>query len=58
MKKGHRREAFELGGSGRHMQNKMSKTTKRNLDRKVDKRRRRLEQQNNAAWVEGITDGD
>jgi hypothetical protein len=40
---GHRKGAFARGGSGRVLQNKMSKTTKRNLDRKVDKRRRREE---------------
>lgn len=41
MKKGHRRDAFERGGHGRGMQNRMSKTAKRNMDRIVDKRRRR-----------------
>jgi len=38
---GHKKDAFIKGGWGRHMQNKISRTTKRNLDRKVDKRRRR-----------------
>ena len=35
-----RKEAFVLGGHGRHLQNKMSKTEKRKMDRRVDKRRR------------------
>ena len=38
---GHRKDAFVRGGHGRHLQNKMSKTTKRKLDRRVDKRRRK-----------------
>ena len=43
MKNGHsmRKDAITKGGWGRGM-DKLSKTTKRNLDRKVDKRRRRI----------------
>jgi hypothetical protein len=41
MKNSLSKDALIKGGTGRCLQNKMSKTTKRNLDRKVDKRRRR-----------------
>ena len=37
-----RRDAITKGGWGRGMDNKLSRTTKHNLDRKVDKRRRRI----------------
>jgi hypothetical protein len=36
----HRKNAFVLGGHGRHMENKVSRRTKRYFDRRVDKRRR------------------
>lgn len=38
---GHRRDAFTRGGLGRNLMNFMSRTSKHNLDRKIDKRRRR-----------------
>ena len=38
---GHRRDAAVRRGFGRSMLNKVSRTSKRNLDRRVDKRRRR-----------------
>jgi hypothetical protein len=38
--------------------NRMSRTSKRNLDRKVDKRRRREERHNQHLWITGITEGD
>jgi hypothetical protein len=44
---GHRKGAFARGGGGRVLQNKMSKTTKRKLDRRIDKRRRREEKELN-----------
>lgn len=36
-----KKDAQIKGGHGRGLQNRMSKTVKRNIDRKVDKRRRR-----------------
>ncbi len=36
-----RKDAFEFGGWGRGLDNKMSRVTKRNLNRRVDKRRRK-----------------
>ena len=36
----HHKGAFARGGWGRHMQNKVSRPTKRRFDRRVDKRRR------------------
>lgn len=41
MNKGHKKDAFSKGGIGRGRQNKMSRRTKRKLDRQVDKKRRR-----------------
>ena len=41
MKNSLRKNAIVCGGHGRGMQTKMSRTTKHNMDRKVDKRRRR-----------------
>lgn len=41
MKRSLSRDAIELGGHGRGMDNKMSRTTKHKLDRRPDKRRRR-----------------
>jgi len=41
---GHRKEALALKGTGRGMDNKKSRTTKRNHDRRVDKRRRQQDQ--------------
>ncbi len=35
-----KKDAVVKGGHGRGLQNKMSKTSKHNIDRKVDKRRR------------------
>ena len=43
MKKSLQKDAFVHGGWGRGMQTKMSRTTKRNMDRLVDKRRRRTD---------------
>jgi hypothetical protein len=41
MKNSLRKDAITKGGWGRGMNNKLSRTSKHNLDRKVDKRRRR-----------------
>jgi len=42
------KDAIRLGGHGRSLQNKMSRTTKHNLDRQVDKRRRREGKKNSS----------
>ena len=55
---GHRKDAFTKGGHGRHLQNRMSRTSKRAIDRRVDKRRRQEEQSLAHAWVTGTTEGD
>lgn len=39
------RQALILGGHGRGLDNKMSRVSKHNHDRRIDKRRRRLQRQ-------------